>query len=121
MEMTGVVHALSALAQESRLSVFRLLVEAGPDGLPAGEIGSRLGLAPATLSFHLAQIERAGLVTARRRGRSIIYAANFPQMRALMSFLSENCCGGDMSACAGPPQTRAGEPDTGRPRLEEGD
>lgn len=93
------VSALSALAQPSRLAAFRLLVAAGPAGLAAGEIATRLGLPPATLSFHLSQLERAGLVASVRRGRHIIYAASFPTMQALMAFLTENCCGGDSAAC----------------------
>lgn len=117
MEVSQALAALAALAQKRRLSAFRLLVEAGPEGLPAGEIAARLGLAPATLSFHLSQLERAELVNARRRGRRIIYAANFAQTRALMSFLSENCCGGDMAACAGPPAPPATEPDLPRRRT----
>jgi DNA-binding transcriptional ArsR family regulator len=101
--MISTVTALSALAQEWRLAAFRLLVQAGPGGLAAGEIAARLGLAPATLSFHLSQLERAGLVTSNRRGRRIIYAADFARMQGLMDFLTENCCGGGDAACAAPP------------------
>lgn len=93
MESKIAVAALSALAQENRLEVFRLLVQAGADGLPAGEIADRLGIASPTLSFHLAQLRHAGLLHVRRDGRSLIYAANFDGMRALMEFLTENCCG----------------------------
>ena len=99
MEKTNAIAALAALAQESRLDVFRLLVQAGPDGMPAGQIGERLGLAPATLSFHLNQLRHAGLVTYRRESRSLIYAAEYPAMNSLVAYLTENCCGGAVS-CA---------------------
>ncbi len=85
---------LGALAQENRLAVFRLLVGAGPGGLSAGAIGERLGLPGPTLSFHLAQLKQAGLVACRREGRSLIYAADFAAMTALVAFLTENCCRG---------------------------
>ena len=94
MEKTDVITALAALAQENRLDVFRLLVQAGHDGLPAGQIGERLTLPPATLSFHLAQLKHAGLITCRREGRSLIYAVAIGQMNALLGFLTENCCQG---------------------------
>lgn len=94
------VAALAALAQESRLDVFRLLVEAGPDGMPAGEIASLLDLAPNTLTFHFDRLRTAGLVTVRRDGRSMIYAARFETMNALLGYLTENCCGGDAEKCA---------------------
>ena len=94
MEKTAAIAALAALAQDSRLDVFRLLVRAGPDGMPAGQIGERLGLAPATLSFHLNQLRHAGLVTYRRESRSLIYAAEYPAMNSLLAYLTENCCGG---------------------------
>lgn len=93
------VAALAALAQESRLDVFRLLVQAGPEGLPAGHIGELLGLAGATLSFHLAQLRHAGLVTFRREGRSLIYAAEYTAMNGLLAYLTENCCKGNAAAC----------------------
>lgn len=86
------MEALGALAQESRLAVFRLLVRRGPGGLPAGELSERIGVPPTTLSFHLAQLSHAGLVTPRRDGRSILYAANYTGMQDLMGFLLENCC-----------------------------
>src|SRR5688572_27896032 len=92
MEMTQAIDALSALAQETRLKVYRLLVEAGPDGLSAGRIGEELGLPPATLSFHLAHLARAGLVSSRQDGRFVIYAADFRNMNALVGYLTENCC-----------------------------
>ena len=99
MKKSKVVEALGALAQESRLDVFRLLVQAGADGIPAGRIGERLGLPSPTLSFHLNQLRHAGLIVPRRDGRSIIYAADFEAMNGLMGFLTENCCQGDAAAC----------------------
>lgn len=94
MEKTDVVSALAALAQDNRLDVFRLLVQAGPEGMPAGAVADALDLAPNTLTFHFDRLRMAGLVTARRDGRSIIYAAQFDTMNALVGFLTENCCGG---------------------------
>jgi ArsR family transcriptional regulator len=94
MEMNKAVNCLAALAQETRLAVFRLLVEAGPEGLCAGDIGVRLKVAPATLSFHLAQLSNAGLVDARQQSRFIFYSANFEAMNGIVGFLTENCCGG---------------------------
>ncbi len=99
MEKSDAMAALSALAQESRLDVFRLLVGIGTAGLPAGRIAERLGIAAPTLSFHLAQLRHAGLVQARRAGRSLIYAADYDGMTGLMEFLTENCCNGDPTAC----------------------
>lgn len=98
MEMKAAIDALSALAHETRLNVFRLLVEAGPDGMSAGRIGEKLGLAPATLSFHLAGLARAGVAKSRSEGRFVIYSADFQAMNALVGYLTENCCGG--RACA---------------------
>jgi ArsR family transcriptional regulator len=98
MEMSQAVDALSALAQATRLKIYRLLVEAGPEGLSAGRIGEELGLAPATLSFHLAHLARAALAQSRQEGRFVIYSANFQNMNALVGYLTENCCGG--GACA---------------------
>lgn len=94
METKQAVQALSALAQESRLAIFRLLVQAGPAGLPAGAIGEKLDLPPATLSFHLAGLTRAGLAQNRQEGRFVIYSASYPSMNALVDFLTENCCQG---------------------------
>jgi DNA-binding transcriptional ArsR family regulator len=94
MEKTDVVAALAALAQDNRLDVFRLLVRAGPDGMPAGAVAEALDLAPNTLTFHFDRLRMAGLVTVRRDGRSMIYAARFEKMNALVGFLTENCCGG---------------------------
>lgn len=95
--MLNAVDALSALGHESRLAVFRMLVEAGPDGLNAGAIGERMGIPPATLSFHLAHLSRVGLIRGRQDGRFIFYAANYGAMDDLIAFLTENCCGG--AAC----------------------
>jgi DNA-binding transcriptional ArsR family regulator len=100
METTIAVTALAALAQDNRLDVFRLLVEAGPDGMPAGEVASALGLAPSTLTFHFDRLRAAGLVTVRRDGRSMIYAARFETMNALIAYLTENCCAGAPEKCA---------------------
>jgi DNA-binding transcriptional ArsR family regulator len=94
MEKTDAVTALAALAQDNRLDVFRLLVQAGPAGLPAGAVAETLGLAPNTLTFHFDRLRMAGLVNVRREGRSMIYAAQFDTMDALLGFLTENCCGG---------------------------
>ena len=99
MEKTKAISALAALAQESRLDVFRLLVQAGADGMPAGQIGERLGLRAATLSFHLNQLRQADLVTFRREGRSLIYSAAYSSMNALLAYLTENCCRGDAAMC----------------------
>jgi DNA-binding transcriptional ArsR family regulator len=94
METTQAVQKLSALAQDTRLGIFRLLVQAGPDGMAAGQIGEKLDLPPATLSFHLAGLTRAGLAQSRPQGRFVIYSADFQAMNALVGFLSDNCCGG---------------------------
>lgn len=93
------VGALAALAQESRLQAFRLLVRHGSAGLPAGEIAEALGVAPATLSFHLSQLAQGGLVDSRRNGRSIIYFIHVEGIRALMAYLTEDCCGGRAELC----------------------
>lgn len=92
MDEQAIIAALSALAQESRLRVFRLLVTAGPGGLPAGQIAEELAITPNTLSFHLSLLKNAGLVTVRREGRSLIYSAAFDRARALVDYLTENCC-----------------------------
>ena len=99
MEKEAALAALSALAQGARLDIFRLLVQAGREGLPAGQIAGRLGLPANTLSFHLNQLRHAGLVNFRRESRSLIYATEFGAMNALLAYLSENCCQGDPSAC----------------------
>jgi len=95
MQTNQAVKALGALAQETRLAIFRMLVQAGPEGLPAGEIAGRLGLAAPAASFHLTQLSHAGLARSRPRGRFVIYSADFGQMNALVAFLTENCCGGE--------------------------
>jgi DNA-binding transcriptional ArsR family regulator len=100
MEKSQAVAALAALAQDSRLDVFRLLVEAGPEGMPAGQVAEALGLAPNTLTFHFDRLRSAGLVTVRREGRSMIYAAQYDAMNALLGFLTDNCCQGAPEKCA---------------------
>jgi|SRR5271170_5640882 len=100
MKKSIVIDALGALAQETRLDIFRLLVQKGLEGLPAGEIGTRLGQPSPTMSFHLMQLRFAGLVTSRRESRSIIYSANFKAMNDLLAYLTENCCGGRPELCA---------------------
>ncbi len=94
MEKTDVVAALAALAQDNRLDIFRLLVEAGPEGMPAGAVATALDLAPNTLTFHFDRLRTAGLVRVRRDGRSMIYAAQFETMNSLLGYLTDNCCGG---------------------------
>src|SRR5947209_9948478 len=93
------VTALGALAQETRLALFRLLVQKGPQGLSAGAIGDALGIPPSSLSFHLAQLSHAGLISQRRLGRNLFYAADFAAMTELMDYLTENCCAGS-AVCA---------------------
>jgi DNA-binding transcriptional ArsR family regulator len=93
MEKKAALAALSALAQETRLDIYRLLVQAGPDGIAAGHIGEQLGLPSATLAFHLKELKIAGLITCTRNGRSLIYAAEYPAMNSLLAYLTENCCG----------------------------
>lgn len=99
MDSSTAVSALSALAQDTRLAVFRLLVRAGPDGLSAGEIASEVDAVPSTLSHHLSLLERAGLATSRRDGRMLFYAADYGGTRALLAFLTEDCCGGRPELC----------------------
>jgi DNA-binding transcriptional ArsR family regulator len=99
MEKSDAIAALAALAQESRLDVFRLLVRAGPGGMPAGQIAERLGVPANTLSFHLNQLRHAGLLAFRRESRSLIYAAEYGAMNDLLAYLTENCCQGDAEGC----------------------
>ena len=101
MDNKLVISALAALAQESRLAVFRLLVQAGPEGMAATRIAEQLGIPPSSMSFHLKELTHAGLVTQTTAGRSLIYAANFATMNGLLAFLTENCCGGNVCAPAG--------------------
>ncbi|MFM0595207.1 MULTISPECIES: ArsR/SmtB family transcription factor [Paraburkholderia] len=109
MDSNLVVRALGALAHESRLAIFRVLVVAGPAGMPAGEIAQQIGLSPSSLSFHLKDLSHAGLVTGTQQGRFIFYSANFEAMNGLVGFLTENCCAGapcavnDASPCCGDP------------------
>ncbi|HET7061170.1 MAG TPA: metalloregulator ArsR/SmtB family transcription factor [Nitrosospira sp.] len=109
MEIKGAVTALAALAQETRLSVFRLLVEAGNEGMSVGSIGEKLCVAPATLSFHLKELSHAGLVASRQESRFIYYMADFTQMAALMTFLTQNCCWGMPQECLAVMETALGE------------
>jgi DNA-binding transcriptional ArsR family regulator len=102
MEKIAALAALGALAQESRLDIYRLLVEAGAGGLPAGQIGEKLGLPSATLAFHLKELKNSGLAHCTRNGRSLIYAAEYPTMNALLGYLTENCCQGNPEVCGLP-------------------
>jgi len=105
MEIQLAAKRLSALAQEGRLAVFRLLVEAGPEGMAAGEIAQKLGLPPNTLSAQLAILANAGLAGSRRAGRSIIYSVNYDGMNRLLAYLTEECCQGKPELCAPPGRT----------------
>jgi ArsR family transcriptional regulator, arsenate/arsenite/antimonite-responsive transcriptional repressor len=102
MEIKGAVQALAALSQDTRLAVYRLLVQAGPSGMAVGEIGDALGTAPATLSFHLKELVHAGLIAPKQSGRFIFYSANYAQMTALLQFLTDNCCVRDGELCETP-------------------
>jgi DNA-binding transcriptional ArsR family regulator len=94
MKAEQTIRALAALAQEHRLAAYRLLVQAGSEGIPAGTLADKLGVPPSSMSFHLSQLANAGLVTQRRESRSIIYSADYAAMNRLMGYLTENCCGG---------------------------
>ena len=107
MEKTDAIAALAALAQDNRLDVFRLLVQAGPEGLAAGAVAEKLSLAPNTLSFHFDRLRNAGLVTCTREGRSLIYAARYETMNGLLGYLTENCCEGRPERCRPAPQATA--------------
>ena len=102
MKPAQVVKALSALAQPTRLAMYRLLVTRGPDGMAAGKVAEKLKISPATLSFHFRTLSHAGLIESRQEGRFIYYAANFTAMNDMLAYLTENCCGEDQAACAAP-------------------
>ncbi len=102
METLNAAELLAALGHDSRLSIYRLLVQAGPQGMPAGAIGERLALPAPTLSFHLAHLSRVGLASKRQEGRFVIYAADYPVMDELLGFLTANCCGGNPCLPAAP-------------------
>ena len=108
MDNKDAVTALAALAQESRLATFRLLVQAGPGGLAASKIAEALGIAPSSLSFHLKELTHANLIVPRQEGRFVIYAARFERMNALLGFLTENCCGGNPCSPISGPACEAG-------------
>ncbi|KIO49024.1 helix-turn-helix transcriptional regulator [Nitrosospira sp. NpAV] len=99
METKEAVTALAALAHETRLSIFRLLVQVGPEGIPVGQIGEEVKVAPATLSFHLKELSHAGLISSRQESRFIFYTVNFERMAAIMTFLTQNCCQGMPQEC----------------------
>ncbi|HYD96012.1 MAG TPA: metalloregulator ArsR/SmtB family transcription factor [Noviherbaspirillum sp.] len=109
MQTKEAIAALGALAQESRLAVFRMLVRAGPGGMAASKIAEQLGIPPSSLSFHLKELAHAGLAVPRQEGRFIIYAANFDVMNALVGYLTENCCNGNSCTPAGSLQALAGK------------
>jgi ArsR family transcriptional regulator len=100
MKTGRVIDAMGALAHEHRLAIYRLLVQRGPEGLPAGAIGERVGLVPSSLTFHLQNLRRAGLITQRRDSRQLFYAADFTVMNGLVGYLTENCCGNSGADCA---------------------
>ena len=112
MKKQNAVGILAALAQENRLDIFRLLVEAGPEGMPAGHIAASLRLPPSALSFHLDRLRATGLVTVRRYGRSMIYAAKFDAMNALVSYLTDQCCQGRPELCNPKSARRRRKPET---------
>src|SRR5271154_1465961 len=99
MKTPAVIDALGALAHEHRLAIYRLLVQRGPDGLPAGTIGEKIGLLPSSLTFHLQNLQRAGLILQQRVSRQLIYSADFEVMNGLIGYLTENCCAGSGSSC----------------------
>jgi ArsR family transcriptional regulator, arsenate/arsenite/antimonite-responsive transcriptional repressor len=123
MDQKHAIAALGALAQETRLELFRLLVTCGPQGLPAGVIAERLGVMPSSLSFHLQQLVHAGLITQRRSSRQLIYSAEYGTMSELMAYLTENCCGRGASCvpvCSPTDTFAEGESDEALPRTRVG-
>ncbi len=118
MEIREAAIALAALAQETRLSIFRLLVQVGPEGVPVGRIGEGLKVAPATLSFHLKELYHAGLISSRQEGRFIYYTANFERMAAIMTFLTQNCCQGMPQECLTVVETALGSCCPPKPKPE---
>jgi ArsR family transcriptional regulator, arsenate/arsenite/antimonite-responsive transcriptional repressor len=100
VKTSKIVDALGALSHEHRLAIYRLLVQRGPEGLPAGTIGMRVGLVPSSLTFHLQNLQRAGLITQRRESRRLFYSADFAVMNGLVGYLTENCCGNSEMACS---------------------
>ena len=109
METTAAVHALAALAQETRLSIFKLLVEAGPTGMAAGEIALAVGVSATNLSFHLKELTHAGLARSRQEGRFVFYSAHYPHMNELLAYLTDNCCARDgCEPCRSPATTAKG-------------
>src|ERR1700728_2248772 len=100
MRTASVIWALGALAHEHRLAIYRLLVQRGPEGVPAGAIGERVGLVPSSLTFHLQNLQRAGLIAQRRESRQLIYSADFAVMNGLVGYLTENCCGNSCAECS---------------------
>jgi ArsR family transcriptional regulator, arsenate/arsenite/antimonite-responsive transcriptional repressor len=102
MKTPAVIEALGALAHEHRLAIYRLLVQRGPEGLPAGAIGQRIGLLPSSLTFHLQNLQRAGLIAQRRDSRQLIYSADFTAMTALVGYLTDNCCAESAAECCTP-------------------
>src|SRR6185312_13738606 len=115
MKKSQALAGLAAIAQENRLDTFRLLVQAGPDGMPAGEVAAALGLPPNTLTFHFDRLREAGLVIVRREGRSMIYAARYDAMNALLAYITENCCQGAAAKCTTP----SCEPVAAKKRVKE--
>jgi DNA-binding transcriptional ArsR family regulator len=103
MRTSAVIAALGALAHEHRLAIYRLLVERGPEGLPAGAIGDRVGLVPSSLTFHLQNLQRAGLITQQRVSRQLFYSVDFAVMNGLVGYLTENCCRDSESQCCASP------------------